>query len=91
MALSIIEKRLARYIYSNHTFSFSRNLYCRNIENTAEDIFIPEMTHRNIHEMAQILNKKGFDTILYEKSDYDKTSAPFRPNQMLTMVITKKT
>jgi hypothetical protein len=91
MALSIIEKRLMRYISSNSTFNFAKGLYCRNRENTAEDIFIPEMTHHNIHEMAQILNKKGFNTRLYEKSDYDKTSAPFRPNQMLTMIITKQT
>jgi hypothetical protein len=91
MALSIIEKRLMRYISSNSTFSFGKELYCRNRKNTAENVFIPEMTHHNIHEIAYILNKKGFDTILYEKSDYDKISAPFSPGQMLTMVITKQT
>lgn len=57
MAQRIIQKRLAHIINSRHTFG--KGYYCRNRECTAEHAFIPEMNHKNIHQMAQILNKKG--------------------------------
>jgi len=86
MVLHIIEKRIASFLRT----PIGRSIYCRNRENCAEDIFIPEMDHKNIYKISQFINNKGYETKMYENDKFNHITSPFGENQMLTLVIIKK-
>ena len=90
MAYSVISKTCIESIINRAT-RINRKFYIRNRYCTAEDLFVSHMDHNNIHKIAKVFHERGFHVKCYENSDYNKITAPFRPNQMLTIVISKKT